>query len=220
VNNGLPNSPVYPLVFSFAVNGTNIFAGTDAGVFLSTNNGSSWTANSDLTFIQVWSLAVSGGNVFAGTWGGGVFLSKDNGASWKAVNPGLTNLFIPSLAVNNEYLFAGARNDTVWRRSIAEMTAVKLPQKPNNHHYAKCRIHYSGFLHTTVIISYTIQTSCFVELGIYTSDGKSVALLEQGNRSAGEYKIKFDGKKLFPGAYVYRFKAGSYEESDQLIIKK
>jgi len=46
----------------FAVSGTNIFAGTDNyGVFLSTNNGTSWTqVDNGLTSTYVRSLAVSG----------------------------------------------------------------------------------------------------------------------------------------------------------------
>ena len=62
------------------------------GVFLSTNNGTSWTAvNTGLTNTYVYALAVSGTNLFAGTYGGGVFLSTNNGTSWTAVNTGLTN---------------------------------------------------------------------------------------------------------------------------------
>ena len=73
MNNGLAAI----LVRSLAVSGTNLFAGTQAGgVFLSTDNGSSWTAvNSGLTNRSVLSLAVSGSNLFAGTDGGGVFIN-------------------------------------------------------------------------------------------------------------------------------------------------
>ncbi|MCL4512385.1 MAG: T9SS type A sorting domain-containing protein [Bacteroidetes bacterium] len=67
------NGPSY--VRSFAVSGTNLFAGTvGGGVFLSTNNGTSWTAvNTGLTNISVWSLAVSGTNLFDGTYRGGLW---------------------------------------------------------------------------------------------------------------------------------------------------
>ena len=46
-------------------------------------------------------------NIFAGTYGGGVFLSTDNGASWTAVNNGLTNPDINTLAINGTNIFAG-----------------------------------------------------------------------------------------------------------------
>ncbi|HEY5125137.1 MAG TPA: T9SS type A sorting domain-containing protein, partial [Ignavibacteria bacterium] len=105
VNNGLTSSYVY----SFAVSGANIFAGTDGGgVFLSTNNGSSWTSvNNGLTNSYVLSLAVSGTNIFAGTWSDGVFLSTNNGLSWTAVNNGLTYYNVSSLAVSGTNIFAG-----------------------------------------------------------------------------------------------------------------
>ncbi|OGU74600.1 MAG: hypothetical protein A3H45_10575 [Ignavibacteria bacterium RIFCSPLOWO2_02_FULL_55_14] len=60
-------------VSALAVSGTNLFAGTyGGGVFLSTNNGTSWTAAST-GLTDVSALAVSGTNLFAGTRGGGVW---------------------------------------------------------------------------------------------------------------------------------------------------
>lgn len=38
------NGPCGGFVSCFAISGTNLFAGTNGGVFLSTNNGTSWTA--------------------------------------------------------------------------------------------------------------------------------------------------------------------------------
>ena len=63
------------VVRSFAVLGTNLFAGTFGGVFLSTDNGASWTAvNNGLPpYTDVNSLAVLGTNLFAGTRGSGVW---------------------------------------------------------------------------------------------------------------------------------------------------
>jgi len=47
---------------------------TDGGVFLSTNNGTSWTqVNTGLPSTSVRSLAVSGANLFAGTYERGVW---------------------------------------------------------------------------------------------------------------------------------------------------
>jgi hypothetical protein len=38
---------------------------------------------------------------------GGIFLSTDNGSSWNAVNNGLTNLSVRSLAISGNNIFAG-----------------------------------------------------------------------------------------------------------------
>ena len=104
------------LVQALAVSGTNLFAGTyGGGVFLSTNNGTSWTeVNNGLTNTLVQALAVSGTNLFAGTYGGGVFLSTNNGTSWTEVNYGLTYTRVQALAVSGTNLFAGTRGGGVF----------------------------------------------------------------------------------------------------------
>jgi len=106
------NGPYGGSIACVTSDGTNIFAGTREGVFLSINNGSSWTAvNNGLTNPNVSSLAISGTNIFAGTYdtGGGsdVFLSTNNGTSWTAVNNGLTNTSIVALTISGTNIFAG-----------------------------------------------------------------------------------------------------------------
>ncbi len=109
------NGPYGGRIRSFAVNGTNLFAGNDGGVFLSTNSGASWTeVNTGLTSTDVYALALSGTNLFAGTASGGVFVSTNNGTRWTQVNTGLTNTNVSSLAVNGSNLFAGTRGGGVF----------------------------------------------------------------------------------------------------------
>jgi photosystem II stability/assembly factor-like uncharacterized protein len=88
--------------------GTNLFAGTREGLFLSTNSGTRWTAvNSGLANTEITALAVSGTNLFAGTFGGGVFRTTNNGTSWTEANAGLTEDDVYCLAVSGANLFAG-----------------------------------------------------------------------------------------------------------------
>jgi hypothetical protein len=97
-------------VRALAIQGTNIFAGTQGeGVFLSTNNGSSWdTVNTGLPSHQIYALAVRGTNIYAGTYGFGVFLSTNNGASWTALDTGVTGpKVISCLTVSGSNIFAG-----------------------------------------------------------------------------------------------------------------
>jgi len=82
------------------MSGTNLFAGTDGGgVFLSINNGTSWTVvNSGLTNTRVQSLAVSPSGQAAPIslpeLGAMVsFFPPTPGTSWTAVDSGLTNNF-------------------------------------------------------------------------------------------------------------------------------
>ncbi len=115
------NGPQGDQIQCFAASGTNLFAGDyDGGVFLSTNNGTSWRAvGSGLTNATVQSLVVSpdgtgGTNLFAGT-SRGVFLSTNDGTSWTELNSGLIDTSIVALAVSpngngGTNLFAGAQN--------------------------------------------------------------------------------------------------------------
>jgi ligand-binding sensor domain-containing protein len=97
------NGPHYGGISNcFAVSGTNLFVSTISGVFLSTNNGRSWSP-ANTPFSDFSQMVESGTNLFAGT-SGGVFLSTDNGTSW--VNAGRTPPVI-ALAVSGTNLYAG-----------------------------------------------------------------------------------------------------------------
>lgn len=112
------NGPYGGIVDCFAVSGTNLFVGTGVGVFLSTNNGTSWTGgNVGMTDTVIQAIAISGANLFAGTWAGGVFRSTNNGTSWITINAGLSNSLVRALAVTETNLFAGTLGGGVFRSS-------------------------------------------------------------------------------------------------------
>lgn len=84
-----------------------IFVATEKGIFLSTDNATTWTLMG-LSEYDVRDIIIdSNGYFYAGTWGGGIFISTDNGENWTAMNEGLINTAINSLAVtSNNTLFA------------------------------------------------------------------------------------------------------------------
>jgi len=93
VNAGLINIYAY----TFALSGSNLFAGTDdpyhnanwsGSVFRTTDDGTSWVeADSGLTGAFLYTLCANSANIYAGT-GYGVFRSSDNGATWITANAG------------------------------------------------------------------------------------------------------------------------------------
>lgn len=95
-------------LFATAVDKNSSVGGeSNVSVFLSTNNGSTWTRiNNGLTSSNNGSLAVSGTNLFIAA-NGRVNLSINNGLTWTAINNGLSNSVVSTLAVNNTNLFAG-----------------------------------------------------------------------------------------------------------------
>jgi hypothetical protein len=93
-------------VYSIAILGNNVFAGSYLfGVYHSTNNGTNW-AQTSLNNLLVYSLATIGNNIFAGTTSfGGVYLSTNNGTNWTLTS--LINKTVGSLATNGNNIFAG-----------------------------------------------------------------------------------------------------------------
>jgi hypothetical protein len=103
--------PINSIIISMAVNGNNIYAGTNNfGVFLSTDNGSNWkSVNNGLVYVNgIYSLVSSGPNLFAGTDGYGMYMSSDNGNSWKAINTGYPSNrgLISSMVMSGSNIFS------------------------------------------------------------------------------------------------------------------
>jgi photosystem II stability/assembly factor-like uncharacterized protein len=104
-------------VSSFAVIDSNIFVGTNGGIFLSVDNGISWAAvNSGLTMTNVSSLVLTSAGLLAGTRGGGVFLSTNRGASWVPMNSGLTDMDVYTVGSSGlNTMFAGTNSSGLFR---------------------------------------------------------------------------------------------------------
>jgi photosystem II stability/assembly factor-like uncharacterized protein len=103
------NGPVGGYINCFSISGSNIFAATEYnGVFLSTNNGNSWTpvVNGFPVLESVTCMAINGANIFAGTLSDGIYRSTNNGTSWTPVNNGISNPYIHALVVCGGYVLA------------------------------------------------------------------------------------------------------------------
>ncbi|MCI0473016.1 MAG: hypothetical protein L0Y76_05465 [Ignavibacteria bacterium] len=108
-NVGLTN----PSVNCFIQKGTNFFAGTNGGVFMSTNSGSSWFGvNTGIGSNTVKTFALIGSTLFAGTTGG-IYQTTDNGALWTYTGYNIGNSNINSLLALNGVLYAGTAGGVV-----------------------------------------------------------------------------------------------------------
>ena len=95
-------------VWSLAVNGNNIFAGTyQNGLYMSSNNGVSWTSVPDLEYSNVDALASNDNFMYAGLGCSyDIYISTNNGYNWHWVfNSECGAIF--SLALKGDSIFAG-----------------------------------------------------------------------------------------------------------------
>ena len=110
VNNGLPDNAV---VYSFASLDSNLYVGIQGGVFVTSNNGTNWRF-SGLKNKNAQSFAVSGKLIYSGTYGTGVFQYGTNKNDWMDFNSELSNLYINSLFLFKDDLFAGSDGEGVY----------------------------------------------------------------------------------------------------------
>jgi ligand-binding sensor domain-containing protein len=108
------NDPFGGQVYSLAgspnvTSSTNLFAGTEGGIFLSTNDGTSWKIASYSLNTIVFAIAISDTNLFVGN-NTGVLLSKDNGTSWTEAITGLDNKYVNALAISSASGGSGSIN--------------------------------------------------------------------------------------------------------------
>lgn len=93
--------------------GNDVFAGTNAGIFKSTDDGETWTnVNNAFTLC----FATKGTEIFAGTMDEGVVVSTDGGDTWYSPDSNFTRM-VRALAVKDSDIYAGgagmfkSRND-------------------------------------------------------------------------------------------------------------
>ena len=164
------NGPYSGRIYCFTVSpneagGNNLFAGTNDGIFLSTNNGTSWACIGLINTV-VSSLATYDSKLFAGT-NYGVFLSTDYGENWTEANNGLSKTYVYSLVVSDTNLFARTdegiflttNNGANWTKVSTALTdyilslAVSLNKSGETNLYAGT--YGNAFLSTNNGISWT-----------------------------------------------------------------
>lgn len=208
VNTGNSASYLYSkgatYIYSLAVSpngagGRNLFAGTNSfivwmvggpfgGVYLSTNNGTSWTPFPPLASPpnDVLSLAASGTNLFAGTMDEGIFLSTDNGTSWTLC--GLTNDSVNALVISGSDIFAGTDSGVFLSTNIgANWTAVNSGLTDGNVN----ALAFSG----ASLFAGTNGGGVFLS----SNDGTSWTAIDSGLTNTVVHAFAVSGKNLFAG---------------------
>ena len=107
---GIPSSK---RINALAINGQVSYAGTDEGLFVSADEGETWT-RAALETMRVQSLLVTSDRIYAGT-NAGIFRSSDSGATWFAVLPSLN---VRALAKSGSVIFAGTDTNGVFASNV------------------------------------------------------------------------------------------------------
>ncbi|MCE1164647.1 MAG: T9SS type A sorting domain-containing protein [Bacteroidetes bacterium] len=108
------NGPVRGEVQSVLPKDNYLFAGTNVGIYRSSDRGGNWVfAGSGLSGKPVKYLAVYNGVIYAGLTDGfysEVFSSGNNGNTWNSITGGLNDKIITGLAVNSSFIIVSTTN--------------------------------------------------------------------------------------------------------------
>lgn len=98
------NGPAGGTIRCYTPCGTNIFAGTYYGIYISRDNGKSWAFCPNSPLDQIYALLSSGTTLYAGAQNG-LYISYDNGSNWKKII-GITSFY--ALAQSGSNIYAGS----------------------------------------------------------------------------------------------------------------
>lgn len=181
-------------------------------------NGSKWIiADTAFTNISVFAFAANGSTIFAGTEKG-VFSTNDHGSNWYNISTGMGNIYVKDLFISGSYLFASTSNG-VWKRPLAEITSIDRKETNKNFpgKYSLSQ-NYPNPFNPLTIIYYQLATTTNVKLIVYDSVGREVKTLVNQRQTAGTHKVAFNAQDLSSGVYIYKLKAGKYEQSRKMIL--
>jgi len=159
--------------------------------------------------------------VFAGTHGGGVFVTTNNGTSWTAVNGGLTDQVVLSLAVSGSTVLAGTNGGGVFRRPLSDFILATPSDKPNAlpASFALSQ-NYPNPFNPSTVISYQLPVTSQISLKVYDVLGREVATLVSERKAAGNYSVTFDASKFSSGVYFYKLQAGNFVQTKKMLLVK
>lgn len=120
---------------------------------------------------------------------------------------------IPGVWTETERLFAQITR-SFEPAAVLQPDANKLPRN------FALRQNYPNPFNPTTTISYKFPAVSYVTLIVYDVLGKKVRTLVNERQSAGTYTVTFDGSGLSSGVYFYRLSAGSYAQSEKLVLIK
>jgi hypothetical protein len=113
-------------VNAFVVKGTKLFAGTNNGVYVSSDTGKTWTQSNDgLELTTVMTMYVYASKVFTTIYGKGVYVSDNDGLNWQPAETGLSNTYVWALAGKDLVLLAGT-GDGIYRSVDTAKTWAKV----------------------------------------------------------------------------------------------
>jgi photosystem II stability/assembly factor-like uncharacterized protein len=212
--------------------GDCVFAGTNHGVFSSSDAGTTWqqvsnglSTDSIGAYRPVSIMYANSGisaiknTIFAGI-GNTLFLSSNAGASWQPIN---LSVFgdqeqIVSIAAEQNNLIVST-DVNVWRRSFQELYSgdTQIEHIPLAYNLAQ---NYPNPFNPSTTIAYDLPKRENVSIKIFNTLGQEIVTLVSGQKDAGRYFIEWNAGNVSGGVYFCRLQAQGFAVTKKMIILK
>jgi len=197
----------------------NIFVHTLLGMYKSTDDGASWSAQGGTPIGEQYrKLASAGGTLLLGT-PGGLYKSTDGGGSWTNHKDGLLYTILDHLSVGPDGRLYGAGGAGIYRTKDPITTGVEQFSDIVPARYELMQ-NYPNPFNPKTDIRFQISDFGFATLKIYDILGREVTTLLNENLHPGTYHITWDASAQPSGVYYYRLTSGLYSETKKLLLMK
>ncbi len=78
----------------------------------------------------------------------------------------------------------------------------------------------SNPLNPIATVKYAIPKSSYVSVKVFDMLGNLIETLVAGDKSAGNYTVRFDASKLSSGVYFYQLATPAYISTKKLVLMK
>jgi len=201
-----------------------LWAGTIGGVWLSTDDGASWTHRSDGLSPDPYNssiIRVSGTLISSVKFGGsGMFRSTNEGIFWEDFSEGLPFLnSIEKLITYGNHIIA-ATSDGLWQRDTSEIiVGIETKEEILPESYALSQ-NYPNPFNASTNIHYSIPTPSRVTLKIYDVLGQQVETLVDEIKPAGHHTAAFSAAGLSGGIYFYKIQMDDRVQTRKMVYLK
>lgn len=201
-----------------------LWSGTISGVWLSTDDGSSWVSRSEGLSPDPYNssiVRVNGKLVSSVKFGGsGVYYSDDEGENWVDFGEGLTFLnTIEKLLVYGDKILA-ATSDGLWRRDTSDVVTGLPDNEEELPHRFLVSQNYPNPFNARTTIAYFSPDELNITIDIFDLRGRFVETLRHGYQPAGYHRVTWNADEFPSGVYFYRLRAGDYNETKKMILLK
>jgi len=229
VDNGITWDPLTSIsvpVITFLSEPGKLWAGTIHGVWLSTDNGTTWEHRSNglspdpynSSIIRVGGMLVS--SVKFG--GSGIFRSYDEGMNWEDIGDGLPFLSsIEKLIVYGDKIIAATSNGLFHSDTSEIVTTLEEPEDLSVDF--KLFPNYPNPFNPATHLRFRISDYGLTTLKIYDVLGRELKSLVNDELSPGSYEVVWNGtddtgQSVANGVYLYRLQTRKHDKTMKMIL--